>query len=604
VAKNAVTTGPGKSSLTQESVNRDWLRALQSVAQVEKEPSGALFAHFDPIADARPHAPALISDQETYTFGELAERSNRYARWAIHNDLRKGDVVALMMENRAEYVAIWLGLNRVGVVVALLSTNHTGRALEQYFRISRSRLVIAQGSLCPVCVDALGGNSELTVLSYGASRCACRRLDAELDQYSGAALSPSERRRIAPNEHALYIFTSGTTGLPKAAIVSHRRLLNWALWFRGCIDAKSDDRMYNCLPLFHAVGGIIAIWPVLLAGGSVVIRKRYSTSSFWREVVEFDCSLFQYIGELCRLLTLAPQDSVKEKHRLRLCVGNGLRPDVWKRFQERFNIPKIFEFYASTEGNFSLYNFEGEPGSIGRIPSFLSSSLRVAIVEFDFEQEKPLRLPSGRCRLCAVGTSGEAIAKIERAADGASNFEGYLDPEASERRILRNVFAEGDSWMRSGDLMRKDTRGFFYFVDRIGDTFRWKGENVSTQEVAKIILGCPNVNDAIVYGVEAPSYDGRAGMAALTVGQDFDLSVLHSILNEQLPEYARPLFLRLTHRLDLTETFKLKKRSLMQQGFDPNKINDPLYFDFPGEHTYAPLGKELYAKIVDGSVRL
>ena len=579
------------------------MRALQSVAQVDKPPIGPLSAHFDPIAEARPDAPALISDQESYSFSQLADRSNRYARWAIQNGLGKGDVVALMMENRAEYVAIWFGLNRVGVVVALLGTGLRGRPLEQCIRVSRSRLVIAQASLRAVCVDALGEKSEPTVLSYGADGGG-RRLDAEVEQCSGAALTPDERRDIILNDHALYLFTSGTTGLPKAAIVSHRRLLNWAFWFRGCIDAKSEDRMYNCLPLFHSVGGIIAIWPVLLAGGSVVIRKRYSTSRFWQEMVDFDCSLFQYIGELCRLLTLAPQDSFIPKNRLRLCVGNGLRGDVWKQFQERFNIPRIFEFYASTEGNFSLYNFEGEPGAIGRIPSFLSSSLRVAIVEFDVDQEQPIRLPTGRCQPCAVGVAGEAIAKIERTTGGGSNFEGYLDSEASERKILRNVFAEGDAWMRSGDLMRRDARGFFYFVDRIGDTFRWKGENVSTQEVAEVLLGCPHVNDVVVYGVEAPGCDGRAGMAALAVEPDFDLSALYTVVKDQLPEYARPLFLRLTQRLEVTETFKLKKRSLMEEGFDPNSVFDPLYVLFPGETAYAPLGKELHAKIVSGRMRL
>ncbi len=579
------------------------MRALQSVSQVDKQPTAPLAAHFDPIAESRPDAPALISDQESYTFAQLAERSNRYARWAIQNDLGKGDVVALMMENRAEYVAIWLGLNRVGVVVALLATALRGRPLEQCICVSRSRLVIAQASLRPVCLEALGEGGRLAVLSYGADGDA-RRLDAEVEQCSGAALNTNECRPISLKEHALYLFTSGTTGLPKAAIVSHRRLLSWALWFRGCIDAKSDDRMYNCLPLFHSVGGIVAIWPVLLAGGSVVIRKRYSTSRFWQEIVDFDCSLFQYIGELCRLLTLAPQNSFITNNRLRLCVGNGLRADVWKQFQERFSIPRIFEFYASTEGNFSLYNFEGEPGSIGRIPAFLASSLRVAIVEFDFDQEKPVRLPTGRCQPCAAGVAGEAIAKIERTADGASNFEGYLDSEASERKILRNVFAEGDAWMRSGDLMRKDARGFFYFVDRIGDTFRWKGENVSTQEVAEVLLGCPHVNDVVVYGVEAPNCDGRAGMAALAVGPDFDLSALYTVVKDQLPEYARPLFLRLTQRLEVTETFKLKKRSLMEEGFDPHRIADPLYVIFPGETAYAPLGMELHEKIISGRARL
>ncbi len=584
-------------------VMRDWLRALQNVAEIGSGPDDSLFARFDQRVQAQPSAFALISDQESFSYSELAARSNRYARWAAHNSLGRGDVVALFMGNRAEYVCCWLGLNRAGVTVALLNTNLRDEALRHCIRICGARLVIAEANLYSACVGAMGEGGGITVTAHGGGTCA-RRVEEEIEAFSDAPLSDAERPELGLPDHALYIYTSGTTGLPKAAIISHRRLLYWALWFQGLVDSRPDDRMYNCLPLFHSVGGVIAIWSVLLGGGAVVIRERFSASRFWEEIVAFDCSLFQYIGELCRYLSALEPSEAAASHRLRLCVGNGLRSDVWQSFQERFKIPRILEFYASTEGNFSLYNVEGKLGAIGRVPPFLASSLQIAIVDVDSERDQPFRDPEGRCQLSKTGEVGEAIAKIEAMPKGGRNFEGYLDAADTERKILRDVFAPGDAWVRSGDLMRKDAQGFYYFVDRIGDNIRWKGENVSTLEVAQIISSCPGVIEAIVYGVEVPGHDGRAVMAALVADEQLDLQSLRKTVNAYLPTYAQPLFLRLIGSLETTETFKHKKRALVEQGFDPLRIAEPLYFASHGDTTYVRLDRELHAQIVGQKLRL
>ncbi len=583
---------------------QDWLRALQSVADIERDPSRTLSDRFDDIAATQADTPALISEDETFSYRQLVDRSNRYARWAIKNNLGKGDVVALMMGNRAEYVAIWLGLNRVGVAVALLNTGLTGEALGHCIRICNAAVVIVSAPLYPACIGALEKSKPIDLVVHGAEENV-RRVDLEVDQMSGEPLCAGERAQTGLSDHALYIYTSGTTGMPKAAIVTHRRVLNWALWFRGLAGVSASDRMYNCLPLFHSVGGVVAIWPALLAGGSVVIRRRFSASLFWDEVVALDCTLFQYIGELCRYLLASPPGDAERRHRLRLCVGNGLGADIWTRFQERFSIPRILEFYAATESNFSLYNVEGEPGAIGRIPPFLAQGFQIAIVRFDFEREEPVREIGGHCVRCEADEVGEVIAKIEqKSGNEERNFEGYLNRVDLEKKVLRNVFSNGDAWMRSGDLMRKDTRGFYYFVDRIGDTFRWKGENASTLEVAQAISACPGVTEANVYGVSVPGREGRAGMAALAVDANFDLAALRKHIELQLPDYARPLFVRFSSRIETTDTFKHKKRALVAESFNPKNTSDAVYFLQPGEDSYVRLDDNLYEAIVSGQVRV
>ena len=287
-----------------------------------------------------------------------------------------------------------------------------------------------------------------------------------------------------------------------------------------------------------------------------------------------------------------------------MCCGNGLRPDVWDEFQRRFRIPRILEFYASTEGNVSLFNIEGKPGAIGRIPSFLAHRVPVTLVKLDVDTGEPVRNEAGFCLRCAPNEVGEAIGKVLRdPSNFASRFEGYISQEATEKKILRNVFDPGDAWFRTGDLMRKDEQGYFYFIDRIGDTFRWKGENVSTGEVTAVITACPGVSDAVVYGVGVPGTEGRAGMAAVVVAAQFELADLRRHL-QALPAYARPLFIRIVPSIELTGTFRLKKSELARQGYDPARFSDPVYFDDRAREAYVRVDAALYERIGAGSLRL
>jgi fatty-acyl-CoA synthase len=313
--------------------------------------------------------------------------------------------------------------------------------------------------------------------------------------------------------------------------------------------------------------------------------------------------LFQYIGELCRYLVNAPPHPREAAHRLRLACGNGLRAEVWNEFQNRFHIPQILEFYAATEGSFSLYNCDGKPGAIGRIPAFLTHRFPVALVKLDADTGEPERGADGFCVRCAVDEPGEAIGKIANDASGGGRFEGYTDSAASARKVLREVFATGDAWYRTGDLMRKDRAGYFYFVDRIGDTFRWKGENVSTTEVEAAIATCPGVAEVVVYGVAIPATDGRAGMAAIVVRDGSDIALLHDHLAERLPDYARPVFLRILSEIAVTGTFKPQKQALARDGYDPSVVDDALYVSDRISGAFVRLDPALYRRIQNGELR-
>jgi fatty-acyl-CoA synthase len=343
----------------------------------------------------------------------------------------------------------------------------------------------------------------------------------------------------------------------------------------------------------------------LVRGGSVLIRDKFSAHQFWDDIADGECTLFQYIGELARYLVNAPSHPRERAHRLRLACGNGLRGDIWEKFQTRFAIPRILEFYASTEGNFSLYNVDSKIGAIGRVPPFLRHRFPLALVKFDDESGFPMRGGDGHCLRCATGETGEAIGRIyDASARVSSEFEGYSKVEQSEQKVLRDVFERGDAWYRTGDLMRADESGFYYFVDRIGDTFRWKGENVSTSEVATAIGAFPGIKEANVYGVPVPGTEGAAGMAAIICRGDLDLAALRKHLAAWLPPYARPLFLRVADRLESTATFKHTKTNLQREGFDPAATSDAIYFDDPAKKAFVRLDTAFFARITAGKVRL
>ena len=576
---------------------------MELTATVDAHPGRLLADVIQGLAMGEGARTALLSDRETLTYSALSARINQYARWAIASGIAKGDTVGLMMPNRVDYLAIWLGITRVGGIVALLNTQLTGSSLAHCIKVANARHVIVDAALQAPLMAAVP-LLEVVPAVWTCGAGTERRIDVAAGTLDGAPLRPEEDRGVTIHDRALLIYTSGTTGLPKAAHVSHRRILNWAFWFAGLIDAAPEDRMYDCLPLYHSVGGVVATGCMLVAGGSVVIAEKFSATSFWDDIARWQCTAFQYIGELCRYVLKAPASPNEQAHRLRVICGNGLRGEIWEAFKARFAIPRILEFYAATEGNFSLFNVEEKVGAIGRIPSFLTHRFPAAVVRFDVGACVPLRNAQGFCERCAADEVGEAIGRIGERDEGGGQFEGYTSAAETEGKILRNVFKPGDAWFRTGDLMRRDAQGFFYFVDRIGDTFRWKGENVATLEVAEIVAGAPGVVEATVYGVAVPGTDGRAGMAAIVIAPSFDVAAFRRYLTDRLPSYAVPVFVRILPRLAITETFKQKKQELMREGFDASAPTDPLYVNDPASAAYVALDSNAYQRIVAGKVRL
>ena len=580
-------------------------RALRATTPIARNPRRTFPAVIDEVAARRGDRPALASRRESLSYRELAEQSRRYARWARAHGIGKGSVVALLMTNRPEFVVIWLGIIRAGGTVALINTNLTGQALAFCIdSVASGHVIVASEFADAFIASAPFRRTAPPVWRHGEG-AGWPRLDLAVTGFDGAPLGEGERGDLTVEDKALFIFTSGTTGMPKAANINHYRLMMAALGFAGVMDTRPDDVMYDCLPMYHTVGGVLAIGSVLAAGGKVFIRERFSAREFWDEVVGEGCTLFMYIGELCRYLLNSPPHPLERAHRLRLCCGNGLRPDIWTAFQKRFAIPHIVEFYAATESNVVLFNIEGRPGAIGRIPWFLRNRFEFKIVRWDHDRQAPYRNAQGRCEAVAPGEAGEAMGRIFNDPDKPSGrFEGYSNAADNEAKILRNVFADGDAWFRSGDLMRQDQDGYYYFIDRIGDTFRWKGENVSTTEVAEVIGLFAGVREANVYGVAVAGHEGRAGMAAVVCEDGLDLEALRVFMSSHLPDYARPRFLRLRTEIDKTATFKQRKVDLVREGFDPDRIADAVFFDDPRTGTWVRLDPAVYADIVSGRVRL
>jgi len=508
------------------------------------------------------------------------------------------------MPNRPEYLAIWTGIIHAGGAVALLNTNLVGDSLAHCIDTVEPRHVVVAAELAGAfaAVEPML-KSKPAVWLHGPSERS--RIDIAIEEFDEAPLTAAERTPLTIEDRALYIYTSGTTGMPKAANINHYRVMLAAQGFAGIMNTTAADIMYDCLPMYHTAGGLVATGAVLVNGGAVVIRERFSAREFWDDITRNDCTLLQYIGELCRYLVNSPPGINETRHKLRLACGNGLRPDIWDEFKTRFRIPHILEFYAATEGNVSMFNFEGKPGAIGRIPWFFAHRFPTALVRFDVETEQPVRDAQGFCIRCKADEVGEALGKIlNDSAKPGARFEGYARQGENDRKILRNVFEKGDAWFRTGDLMRQDDQGYFYFVDRIGDTFRWKGENVSTSEVAEAIGRFPAVAEANVYGVPVPRKDGRAGMAAIVVEGDCDLAALRVHLDRALPDYAKPLFLRIRGAIEVTSTFKQKKTDLVKQGFDPSATADAIYFNDPERRAFVRLDPALYAHICNGEIRL
>jgi fatty-acyl-CoA synthase len=572
----------------------------------------------EPHMRSRADRPALIGESGSMTWRDLDVFANRIAHWALSEGLERGDVVALLMENRPEFVAIWLGLSRVGVVSALLNTNLTGERLAHCMREANARHWIVGAELAEAAASALpelkdkprvlvAGASDSPVLDGTSIPSSLRAVDPEAQAFDalyseqpGTAVDPAMRAGRLGKDGLFLIYTSGTTGLPKAAHISHSKAITSGLLASKIQGLTVNDRNYCCLPLYHSAGGMMCAGGSLLSGGALVIARRFSAKRFWSDCAQHDVTSFQYIGELCRYLINSPPHPEERNHRIRCVIGNGLRPEVWQPFQDRFAIPRIVEFYGATEGNMALINFSGKLGAVGQLPGILRKAIGIELVRFDIESEEIIRSADGGCERCDFGEAGELLIKIT----ASSRFEGYTSKSATEKKIVRDAFEKGDAYFRSGDLLRLDEEGFFFFVDRIGDTFRWKGENVSTNEVAEVISSVPGIEEANVYGVPISGTDGRAGMAALVTTEAFDLSSLGRVIEAELASYARPIFVRILPEMEITGTFKHRKVDLVREGFDPRTLSDPIYFFDPDAKHYVRLDGDMFERIESGQVRL
>jgi fatty-acyl-CoA synthase len=553
-------------------------------------------------ARARPGHAAILYQDQVMTYAQLDARANRYAHWAMAQGIGRGTPVALLMENRPDFICAWLGMFKVGAQVALININLVGAALSHSINVSGARHAIVGAELVRHFLDApFEAPPALWVEGVDP-------LDGETGNLTSALAAASEqspgkqaRAGVTLKDRAFFIYTSGTTGLPKAANFSHMRMLFMMTGFFGALRPNASDRIYDPLPLYHSTGGVCAVGLAFLSGGALIIKRKFSVHEFWSDIHAYGATMFEYIGELCRYLLNAPPSPLERGHKVRAITGNGLRPEIWRQFQERFAIPRIVEFYGATESNVSMLNYDGTVGAVGRVPDYLEWLLPSRVVRFDVEKEMPVRGADGLCIECEADEVGEAIGGMSKRA--GREFEGYTNRAESDKKMLRDVFQKGDIWFRTGDLMRRDAHGYFYFVDRIGDTFRWKGENVSTGEVGEALAAEPGILEANVYGVTVPGMDGRAGMASLVVDGDFQLDRLPEHLRHRLAPYARPIFLRLSPRIDVTGTFKQRKVDLVREGFDPSAIADPLYVMDPDSGVYERLTRERYADIIAGRVR-
>ncbi|KAK4297268.1 hypothetical protein Pmani_030309 [Petrolisthes manimaculis] len=552
---------------------------------------------------------AFYFEDQKWTFDEVEEYSNQVANYFAGHGVQHGDSVALLMENRVEYICMWLGLTKLGAVPALVNFNLREDPLVHCIKVASCKLIVCgaelQEALCDIKDREAVADLPVYVSGAGKDSLKCPgAIDLDAGLASAATSSPPQIDNVNFGDDMVFIYTSGTTGLPKAAIIKHSRAFFAAAGMGTMIGLTPSDIVYDPLPLYHTTGGIIGVGQALFLGSPVAIRRKFSATQYWNDCIKYGCTAAQYIGEMCRYLLNIPRKPEDTKHQIRMMFGNGLRPNIWKEFESTFNIPTICEFYGSTEGNANIINIDGKPGAVGFVSVLFPAVYPVALIKVDEETKQVVRDENGLCLRCKPGEAGEFIGKIVK-NDPVRDFHGYADKTASSKKVVRDVFAKGDSAFLSGDILVMDDEGYLFFKDRTGDTFRWKGENVSTGEVEGVVSRCAGHKDVVVYGVEVPGAEGRAGMAAIIDDAGtLDLEQLYSSMTRSLPSYARPLFLRTVKQLEMTGTFKLKKVTIQKEGFDPTIVKDPLYFLDAKLKTYVPLTIDLYQTITAGKVRV
>ncbi len=531
---------------------------------------------------------AMRDAHRSYTYAEFNARANRIASLLRDCGVGRGDGVALMMENRVDLLLAAAGVVKLGAVGIMLNHNQRGDVLAHSLKITNPKAMII-GSECAEGLDTVReqlpdtlGEGRFWLADYDNQTPVegFRNLEEALTNASDA--EPPETDELTTSDGAFYVFTSGTTGMPKAAVMSHGRWLK-ALAGVGLTSLRMspEDVFYCPLPLYHN-NALTLSWSACMgSGATLAIARKFSASRFWDDIHHYNATAFVYIGELCRYLLNQPESEKERTHRIRVVLGNGLRPELWTEFRQRFKIPHINEFYGASECNLLFTNTYDQEQSCGFTP------YAYAIVEYDTETEEPIRDEQGRLRKVGRGEVGLLLSKVSKFAP----YDGYTSKDASEKKLLKDAFKNGDCWFNTGDLVRDMGLKHIQFVDRLGDTFRWKGENVATTEVEQAVNSFEGIIESVVYGVEIPGAEGRAGMAAVTLddGAEFDPEGLARHLNERLPGYAIPLYIRTRTGQETTSTFKYQKTKLKKEAYDPKVVPDPLYQLSEDGQRYEPM---------------
>ena len=562
---------------------------------------------FEQATLRNPDGPALLQDDVTLSYSEVNQWANRIAHHLIGQGIGKGDVVAVFIENRPELLVTILAVAKVGAISALLNTSQTRDTLVHSVNLVAPVAIIVGEELVPayqVIRDRVSIQPARTwfVADQDTSRQPgiapegfINLMTVSLDD---ACDNPASSRQIFFDDPCFYIYTSGTTGLPKAGVFKHGRWMRSSASFGMiALDMRPEDVVYCTLPLYHATG-LCVCWGSAVSGASgFAIRRKFSASQFWSDVRKYQATTIGYVGELCRYLVDQPPSANDSRHDVKKMIGNGLRPGAWNEFKTRFAVNHICELYAASDGNIGFTNILNFDNTIG------FSLMSWELVAYDHDSGAPIREANGLMRKVAKGEQGLLLAKI----DDKAPLDGYTDPQKTAKVVLEDVFEKGDRYFNTGDLLRNIGFGHAQFVDRLGDTYRWKGENVSTTEVENILLQHPHISEAVAYGVEIRNTNGRAGMAAITPAESLatlDFSELLAFAREQMPAYAVPLFLRVKVKMETTGTFKYQKTRLKDEAFDPGRTgDDPIYAWLPGTQTYVQVTEQLLSDIHGGKYR-
>lgn len=555
---------------------------------------------FEETVEKFPDRPCVYYLDRKWTYTEFNDWCNRLANNFLKFGIKKGDVVAVFIENKPEILAISMALAKIGGVAALINTSQRNKPLCHSFKLAQPKMAIIDKKFIQYyeeIEDELSLSKSIVFIlddDLRQTKKHSKFKTFDIKSFEFANKIPRLKHKILSKDPCMYIYTSGTTGLPKASIISHGRWLKgYTAFGLTSLRLNENDILYVPLPLFHATAMVVCWSSVVAGGAAIVIKNKFSVTDFWKDINYYQATGFAYVGELCKYLLNAEKHPLEANNTLTKMIGNGLRPDIWETFKKRFEIEQVAEFYASSEGNIAFFNVFNLDSTMG------FSITNYAIVEYDIDKGEPKLDKKGYMKKVKRNGVGLLIGEISERYP----YDGYTEKSKTESTILKNVFQKGDAWFNTNDLVRDMGFGHTQFVDRLGDTFRWKGENVSTQEVEGIINQFEGIAESIVYGVEIPENNGRAGMAKLILNeqQTLDTEKFYQHLKKELPSYAIPIFLRISNETELTSTFKYQKSTLKKEGFDTSVVKDDIYVLI--NKTYSPLTPEILAEIKKGVVR-